>query len=106
MYKIFCFFHARTGEHCVKLYDRDGHAQGEYAKGDMYIMDQKNTKGHVNSLTDVHWHPTDRNTFITAALDCTTLLLLAILFFFCLFLADKLLVITQYTSVLFFSFVK
>lgn len=28
----------------------------------MYIRDQRNTKGHVTSLTGGQWHPTDRNT--------------------------------------------
>ncbi len=32
-----CFLVA-TGEHCAKLYDRDGHAQGEYQKGIIFFL--------------------------------------------------------------------
>jgi hypothetical protein len=46
----------------AKLYDRNGLALGETMRGDMYIRDQKNTKGHVTGLTCGQWHPTDRNT--------------------------------------------
>ncbi len=28
----------------AKIYDRDGHAKGEFIRGDMYIRDMKNTK--------------------------------------------------------------
>ena len=62
-------FLVATGEHCAKLYDRDGHALGEYSKGDMYIMDMKHTKGHCAALSDLHFHPRDRQTFISASLD-------------------------------------
>lgn len=30
-----------------KLYDRDGKELGEFVRGDMYIRDLRNTKGHV-----------------------------------------------------------
>ncbi len=44
----------------AKLYDRDGHALGEFVRGDMYIRDMKNTKGHVSGLMGGCWHPSDR----------------------------------------------
>eukprot|EP00967_Tisochrysis_lutea_P010386 scaffold11942_cov23-Tisochrysis_lutea.AAC.1 len=46
----------------AKLYDRNGLTLGEFMRGDMYIRDMKNTKGHVTGLTCGQWHPTDRNT--------------------------------------------
>ncbi len=35
----------------------------------MYISDMANTKGHVASILDGKWHPTDRKYFMTASLD-------------------------------------
>jgi len=46
----------------AKLYDRNGLTLGEFMRGDMYIRDMKNTKGHVTGLTCGQWHPSDRNT--------------------------------------------
>ncbi|KAL4854123.1 WD repeat-containing protein 70 [Chlorella vulgaris] len=51
----------------AKLYNRDGKELGELPKGDMYIRDLKNTKGHVTNCTGGCWHPTDK----TAALTCS-----------------------------------
>jgi hypothetical protein len=38
-----------TGYPQPKIYDRDGRELGEFNKGDMYIRDLKNTKGHVQT---------------------------------------------------------
>ncbi len=38
-------------------------------RGDMYIQDMANTKGHVAALTDGKWHPNERNLFMTSSLD-------------------------------------
>ena len=53
-------FLAVTGASKIKVFDRDGTERGESLQGDMYIRDQKNTKGHVSPCTYGHWHPTDR----------------------------------------------
>ena len=45
--------------------------QGEFIRGDMYIRDMKNTKGHVSGLCDGQWHPTDRYTAMTCSEDGT-----------------------------------
>ena len=37
----------------------------------MYIRDMKTTQGHVSELSACVWHPTDANTFLTAAHDST-----------------------------------
>lgn len=38
-------------------------------KGDMYIQDMANTKGHVAAILDGKWHPTEQKYFMTASLD-------------------------------------
>lgn len=53
-------FLAVTGAAKVKVFDRDGTERGESVQGDMYIRDQRNTKGHVSPCTYGQWHPTDR----------------------------------------------
>lgn len=55
----------------AKIYDRDGLQKQETIRGDMYIRDMANTKGHVAGLTDGSWHPNNKNVFITSSLDCT-----------------------------------
>jgi hypothetical protein len=42
------------------VYDRDAHPRGEFVRGDMYIRDMRNTKGHVAGLTGGAWHPSDK----------------------------------------------
>ena len=54
-------FLAVTGAAKIKVLDRDGTERGESVQGDMYIRDQRNTKGHVSPCTYGHWHPTDRH---------------------------------------------
>ena len=44
----------------MKVFDRDGKERGETVKGDMYIRDLRNTKGHVSPCTFGQWHPNDR----------------------------------------------
>ncbi|GJS35936.1 WD repeat-containing protein 70, partial [Tanacetum coccineum] len=40
-----------TGSSQAKIYDRDRLTLGEFIKGDTYIRDRKNTKGHITGLT-------------------------------------------------------
>lgn len=54
-------FLAVTGAAKIKVFNRDGTERGESLQGDMYIRDQRNTKGHVSPCTYGHWHPTDRH---------------------------------------------
>ncbi|KAG2487343.1 hypothetical protein HYH03_014059 [Edaphochlamys debaryana] len=60
-----------TGSAQAKMYDRDGRALGEFVRGDMYIRDARNTKGHISGLTGGQWHPTDKFTAITSSEDGT-----------------------------------
>ena len=55
----------------VKLYDREGKGVGETVRGDMYIRDPRNTKGHTAAATAAAWHPHDRWTALTAGEDGT-----------------------------------
>ena len=53
-------FLAVTGSAKIKVYDRDCAERGESLQGDMYIRDQRNTKGHVSPCTYGAWHPSDK----------------------------------------------
>ena len=55
----------------AKLLSRDGDTITEFQKGDMYMRDMHNTKGHVSEITTGTWHPTDKNLCITAGTDST-----------------------------------
>ncbi|POS81471.1 WD domain-containing protein [Diaporthe helianthi] len=54
-----------------KILSRDGDILTEFVKGDMYLRDMHNTKGHVSEVTTGTWHPTDRNLCVTAGTDST-----------------------------------
>ncbi|XP_077227114.1 transducin/WD40 repeat-like superfamily protein [Tasmannia lanceolata] len=58
-----------TGSAQAKIYDRDGLTLGEFIKGDMYIRDLKNTKGHISGLTCGQWHPKEKETILTSSED-------------------------------------
>jgi len=60
-----------TGSPSPKVYDRDGKEQGEFPRGDMYIRDMKNTKGHVTACSGGAWHPIDKGTGLTSSEDGT-----------------------------------
>ncbi|KAF2170911.1 hypothetical protein M409DRAFT_63936 [Zasmidium cellare ATCC 36951] len=55
----------------AKIISRDGEIVTEFAKGDMYLRDMHNTKGHISEVTTGTWHPTDRNLCVTAGTDST-----------------------------------
>ncbi|KAA8900864.1 WD40-repeat-containing domain protein [Sphaerosporella brunnea] len=55
----------------AKVYTRDGHESVEFVKGDMYLRDMHNTKGHVAEITAGVWHPTNSNLCATASADST-----------------------------------
>ncbi|TVU30443.1 hypothetical protein EJB05_22067 [Eragrostis curvula] len=58
-----------TGSAQAKIYDRDGLTLGEFVKGDMYIRDLKNTKGHISGLTSGEWNPKSKETILTSSED-------------------------------------
>lgn len=55
----------------AKILSRDGGIVTEFVKGDMYLRDMHNTKGHVGEITTGTWHPTDPNLCVTAGSDST-----------------------------------
>ena len=55
----------------AKLFSRDGEEISEFVKGDMYLRDMHNTKGHISAITTGAWHPTNRDFFVTAGTDST-----------------------------------
>lgn len=55
----------------AKIFSRDGEEIHEYVKGDMYLRDMHNTKGHISAITTGAWHPTNRDFFVTAGTDST-----------------------------------
>lgn len=55
----------------AKILSRDGEVLTEFIKGDMYLRDMHNTKGHVSEITTGTWHPTDKNLCVTAGTDST-----------------------------------
>ena len=55
----------------AKIYSRDGEEICEFVKGDMYLRDMHNTKGHISTITTGAWHPLNRDLFVTAATDST-----------------------------------
>ncbi|KAK4992951.1 hypothetical protein LTR66_006142 [Elasticomyces elasticus] len=55
----------------AKIFSRDGEVITEFVKGDMYLRDMKNTKGHISEITTGTWNPTDRNLCVTAGTDST-----------------------------------
>ncbi|KAI1324295.1 WD repeat domain-containing protein [Xylariaceae sp. FL0255] len=55
----------------AKIMSRNGDVLAEFVKGDMYLRDMNNTKGHVSEVTTGTWHPTDKNLCVTAGTDST-----------------------------------
>jgi WD40 repeat protein len=60
-----------TAQPQAKVYSRDGEQLVEFVKGDMYLRDLNNTKGHIAEVTSGSWHPTDRDLCVTASIDGT-----------------------------------
>ncbi|KAJ5482584.1 hypothetical protein N7475_001396 [Penicillium sp. IBT 31633x] len=54
-----------------RILDRDGETLTEFVKGDMYLRDLHNTKGHVSEVTCGAWNPSDQNLCATAGTDGT-----------------------------------
>jgi WD40 repeat protein len=55
----------------ARIYSRDGFMLGECLRGDMYIIDMTNTKGHVANLGNAVWSPTEKDIFMTSGADST-----------------------------------
>ncbi|KAG0652098.1 putative WD repeat-containing [Hyphodiscus hymeniophilus] len=55
----------------AKIMNRDGEILAEFIKGDMYLRDMNNTKGHVSEVTTGTWNPVNRDICVTAGTDST-----------------------------------
>ncbi|KAH3766654.1 transcription factor [Pelomyxa schiedti] len=60
-----------SGSAQAKIFDRDAFPVGEFVKGDQYLSDLNNTKGHVATVTNAMWNPADPETMMTSSLDGT-----------------------------------
>lgn len=55
----------------AKIFTRDGDPLATFVKGDMYLRDMHNTKGHISEVTCGAWHPTNKDLCVTAGTDST-----------------------------------
>lgn len=55
----------------AKIISRDGEILAEFQKGDMYLRDMNNTKGHISEVTHGTWNPVNKNLCVTAGTDST-----------------------------------
>ncbi|XP_061118016.1 uncharacterized protein LOC133141459 [Conger conger] len=60
-----------AGSAQAKVLDRDGFPVLECVKGDQYIVDMANTKGHTAMLNSGCWHPKIKEEFLTCSNDGT-----------------------------------
>ena len=65
------FFLVCTESSQAKVISREGVEEISCLKGDNYLVDIKNTKGHTYGLRDGKWHPLERNLFLTSSADAT-----------------------------------
>ena len=64
-------FLACCGNNQARVFHNDGSKLKTTVRGDMYIQDLANTKGHVATITAGQFHPKDNDTFVTSSLDGT-----------------------------------
>jgi WD repeat-containing protein 70 len=70
---------APSGEHLLvccpnnqaRVYSGDGVKEQTTVRGDMYLHDMSNTKGHTSSICDGKWSPRSEQLFATCSLDGT-----------------------------------
>uniref|UniRef100_A0A914HIU6 Uncharacterized protein n=1 Tax=Globodera rostochiensis TaxID=31243 RepID=A0A914HIU6_GLORO len=58
-----------SGNPQLKLLDRQGSQWAETVRGDQYLVDLTNTKGHTAPINSVCWHPFVKNEFLSCADD-------------------------------------
>ena len=65
------FFLVCTENSQAKVISREGVEEISCLKGDNYLVDIRNTKGHTYGLRDGKWHPLEKNIFLTSSADAT-----------------------------------
>ena len=63
------FFLVCTENSQAKVISREGVEEISCLKGDNYLVDIRNTKGHTYGLRDGKWHPLEKNIFLTSSAD-------------------------------------
>ena len=58
-----------SGSSTPTVFNRDGVKVISCVKGDPYINNMAQTKGHVGIVTDLAWHPKEQSTFLTGSID-------------------------------------
>eukprot|EP00607_Mallomonas_marina_P001345 CAMPEP_0182438536 /NCGR_PEP_ID=MMETSP1167-20130531/85832_1 /TAXON_ID=2988 /ORGANISM="Mallomonas Sp, Strain CCMP3275" /LENGTH=650 /DNA_ID=CAMNT_0024631947 /DNA_START=87 /DNA_END=2039 /DNA_ORIENTATION=- len=58
-----------TGSSQPRVYTREGEKVISFCKGDMYLRDLANIKGHIMEVTGVQWHPSLSLSLLTSSLD-------------------------------------
>lgn len=53
----------------LQVYSRDCMPTLTFVKGDPYIRDLSNTKGHIGGVEDAEWHPVNPQLVVTCGLD-------------------------------------
>lgn len=66
-----CVFLCVSAHPQARLMSRDGDVLTSFVKGDMYLRDMHNTKGHISEITTGTWHPADKSLCLTAGTDST-----------------------------------
>ena len=64
-------FLCACGNNQAKVYNSDCLRKKTTIRGDMYLLDMSNTKGHVAGINDGKWHPKNDSLFITGSQDGT-----------------------------------
>ena len=64
-------FLCACGNNQAKVYNSDCLRKKTTIRGDMYLLDMANTKGHVAGINDGKWHPKNDSLFITGSQDGT-----------------------------------
>ena len=65
------FFLVCTENSQAKIISREGVEEISCLKGDNYLVDIRNTKGHTYGIRDGKWHPLEKNLFLTSSVDAT-----------------------------------
>ncbi|CAD6197658.1 unnamed protein product [Caenorhabditis auriculariae] len=60
-----------SGECIIRLLDRAGKQWAETVRGDQYLVDLNNTKGHTAAVNCLEFNPIDKNEFISCSDDGT-----------------------------------
>uniref|UniRef100_A0A8R1XSA5 WD_REPEATS_REGION domain-containing protein n=1 Tax=Onchocerca volvulus TaxID=6282 RepID=A0A8R1XSA5_ONCVO len=60
-----------SGHAQIRILDRQGKQWAETVRGDQYLVDLSNTKGHTGSVNACCWHPVAKTEFLSCADDGT-----------------------------------